>query len=93
MRINKKRILSFLLTIILLFSFCSTAFALNIVDEDLCDWFEYYENGVWSDLNTVMYTDSADGDVGYCIEHEAKPPRPSVDYVPYDISVCSITIP
>ena len=71
---------------LLLFSFCSTAFALNIVDEDLYDYFEYYADGTWQDLNTVMYTDSADGDVGYCIEHEAKPPRPSVDYVPYDIS-------
>lgn len=56
------------------------------MDEDLYDYFEYYADGTWQDLNTVMYTDSADGDVGYCIEHEAKPPRPSVDYVPYDIS-------
>ena len=83
---KKNRIFSFVLTMLLLFSFCSTAFALNIVDEDLYDYFEYYENGTWQDLNTVMYTDTADGDVGYCIEHEAKPPRPSVDYVPYDIS-------
>lgn len=83
---TKNRIFSILLTMLLLFSFCSTAFALNIVDEDLYDYFEYYEDGTWQDLNTVMYTDSADGDVGYCIEHEAKPPRPSVDYVPYDIS-------
>lgn len=83
---TKNRIFSILLTMLLLFSFCSTAFALNIVDEDLYDYFEYYEDGAWQDLNTVMYTDTADGDVGYCIEHEAKPPRPSVDYVPYDIS-------
>ena len=83
---KKNRIFSLLLTMLLLFSFCSTAFALNIVDEDLYDYFEYYADGTWQDLNTVMYTDSADGDVGYCIEHEAKPPRPSVDYVPYDIS-------
>lgn len=83
---KKNRIFSFVLTMLLLFSFCSTAFALNIVDEDLYDYFEYYEDGAWQDLNTVMYTDTADGDVGYCIEHEAKPPRPSVDYVPYDIS-------
>ena len=83
---KKNRIFSLLLTMLLLFSFCSTAFALNIVDEDLYDYFEYYEDGTWQDLNTVMYTDTADGDVGYCIEHEAKPPRPSVDYVPYDIS-------
>ena len=83
---KKNRIFSLLLTILLLFSFCSTAFALNIVDEDLYDYFEYYDDGAWQDLNTVMYTDTADGDVGYCIEHEAKPPRPSVDYVPYDIS-------
>lgn len=83
---KKKRIFSLLLTMLLLFSFCSTAFALNIVDEDLYDYFEYYADGTWQDLNTVMYTDTADGDVGYCIEHEAKPPRPSVDYVPYDIS-------
>lgn len=83
---TKNRIFSFVLTMLLLFSFCSTAFALNIVDEDLYDYFEYYKDGTWQDLNTVMYTDSADGDVGYCIEHEAKPPRPSVDYVPYDIS-------
>ena len=83
---KKNRIFSLLLTMLLLFSFCSTAFALNIVDEDLYDYFEYYADGTWQDLNTVMYTDSADGDVGYCIEHEAKPPRPSVDYVPYNIS-------
>lgn len=83
---KKNRIFSILLTMLLLFSFCSTAFALNIVDEDLYDYYEYYEDGAWQDLNTVMYTDTADGDVGYCIEHEAKPPRPSVDYVPYDIS-------
>ena len=83
---KKNRIFSFVLTMLLLFSFCSTALALNIVDEDLYDYFEYYEDGAWQDLNTVMYTDTADGDVGYCIEHEAKPPRPSVDYVPYDIS-------
>ena len=83
---KKNRIFSFVLTMLLLFSFCSTAFALNIVDEDLYDYFEYYDGGTWQDLNTVMYTDTADGDVGYCIEHEAKPPRPSVDYVPYDIS-------
>lgn len=83
---KKNRIFSFVLTMLLLFSFCSTAFALNIVDEDLYDYFEYYADGTWQDLNTVMYTDTADGDVGYCIEHEAKPPRPSVDYVPYDIS-------
>ena len=73
---KKNRIFSLLLTMLLLFSFCSTAFALNIVDEDLYDYFEYYADGTWQDLNTVMYTDSADGDVGYCIEHEAKPPRP-----------------
>lgn len=83
---KKNRIFSFVLTMLLLFSFCSTAFALNIVDEDLYDYFEYYDGGTWQDLNTVMYTDTADGDVGYCIEHEAKPPRSSVDYVPYDIS-------
>ena len=83
---KKNRVFSLLLTMLLLFSFCSTAFALNIVDKDLYDYFEYYKDGTWQDLNTVMYTDSADGDVGYCIEHEAKPPRPSVDYVPYDIS-------
>lgn len=83
---KKNRVFRLLLTMLLLFSFCSTAFALNIVDKDLYDYFEYYKDGTWQDLNTVMYTDSADGDVGYCIEHEAKPPRPSVDYVPYDIS-------
>ena len=75
---TKNRIFSILLTMLLLFGFCSTAFALNIVDEDLYDYFEYYEDGAWQDLNTVMYTDTADGDVGYCIEHEAKPPRPSM---------------
>lgn len=86
MKSKKNRFFSLLLTMLLLFSFCSTAFALNIVDKALYDYFEYYKDGTWQDLNTVMYTDSADGDVGYCIEHEAKPPRPSVDYVPYDIS-------
>ena len=86
MKSKKNRFFSLLLTMLLLFSFCSTAFALNIVDKALYDYFEYYKDGTWQDLNTVMYTDSTDGDVGYCIEHEAKPPRPSVDYVPYDIS-------
>ncbi len=88
---TKNRIFSILLTMLLLFSFCSTAFALNIVDEDLYDYFEYYEDGAWRDLNTVMYTDTADGDVGYCIEHEAKPPRPSVDYVPTTFQTCLTT--
>ena len=44
---KKNRFFSILLTMLLLFSFCSTAFALNIVDEDLYDYFEYYEDGTW----------------------------------------------
>ena len=81
---KKTRIFSFLLTLILLFSFCATALALTVSDHDLFDWFEYYRDGAWSDLNTIMYSDTWTGNIGYCVEHEAKPPRESLDYVPYD---------
>lgn len=81
---KRTRIFTFLLTLILLFSFCATALALTVTDHDLYDHFEYYRDGVWQDLNTVMYSDAWTGNIGYCIEHEAKPPRESLDYVPYD---------
>ena len=50
---TKNRIFSILLTMLLLFSFCSTAFALNIVDEDLYDYFEYYEDGAALDKSAI----------------------------------------
>jgi len=31
-----------------------------------------------------MYLDIIGGDIGYCVEHEAKPPRESIDYTPFD---------
>ena len=70
----------------LIFSMCaiSTALALTVTDHDLYDHFEYYRDGTWQDLNTIMYSDAWSGNIGYCIEHEAKPPRESLDYVPYD---------
>ena len=79
-----KRIFCFLLTFMMLFSFCATALAVTVTDHDLYDHFEYYRDGAWSDLNTIMYSDAWSGNIGYCIEHEAKPPRESLDYVPYD---------
>lgn len=74
----------FLLSLVLLSSLSIRALALNIDDQNLIDRFEYLHGGVWKDLNTVMYTDQETGRVGYCLEHEASPPRPCLDYVPYD---------
>ena len=79
-----KRILGAVLLVILLAGMSATAMALNVTDHDLYDWFEYYRDGAWHDLNTVMYFDMSNGNVGYCVEHEAKPPRESIDYTPFD---------
>ncbi|MEN6634716.1 MAG: SpaA isopeptide-forming pilin-related protein [Clostridiaceae bacterium] len=70
--------------VFLLAGISATAMALNVTDHDLYDWFEYYRDGAWHDLNTVMYFDMSNGNVGYCVEHEAKPPRESIDYTPFD---------
>lgn len=79
-----KRILGAVLLVFLLAGISATAMALNVTDHDLYDWFEYYRDGAWHDLNTVMYFDTSSGNVGYCVEHEAKPPRESIDYTPFD---------
>ncbi len=79
-----KRILGAILLVFLLAGISATAMALNVTDHDLYDWFEYYRDGAWHDLNTVMYFDTSSGNVGYCVEHEAKPPRESIDYTPFD---------
>jgi len=79
-----KRILGAVLLVFLLAGMSATALALNVTDHDLYDWFEYYRDGAWHDLNTVMYFDTSSGNVGYCVEHEAKPPRESIDYTPFD---------
>jgi len=79
-----KRILGAVLLGILLAGISATALAVNVTDHDLYDWFEYYRDGAWHDLNTVMYFDTSSGNVGYCVEHEAKPPRESIDYTPFD---------
>ncbi len=78
------RILGAVLLVIMLAGMSATAMALNVTDHDLYDWFEYYRDGAWHDLNTVMYFDMSNGNVGYCVEHEAKPPRESIDYTPFD---------
>ena len=79
-----KRILGAVLLVFLLAGMSATALAVNVTDHDLYDWFEYYRDGAWHDLNTVMYFDTSSGNVGYCVEHEAKPPRESIDYTPFD---------
>ncbi len=79
-----KRILGAILLVFLLAGISATALAVNVTDHDLYDWFEYYRDGTWHDLNTVMYFDTSSGNVGYCVEHEAKPPRESIDYTPFD---------
>ncbi len=79
-----KRILGAVLLVLLLAGISATAMALNVTDHDLYDWFEYYRDGAWHDLNTVMYFDMSNGNVGYCVEHEAKPPRESIEYTPFD---------
>lgn len=79
-----KRIIGAVLLVFLLAGMSATAMALNVTDHDLYDWFEYYRDGAWHDLNTVMYFDMSNGNVGYCVEHEAKPPRESIDYTPFD---------
>lgn len=79
-----KRLLGVILLFVMLGSFAATAMALNVTDHDLYDWFEYYRDGAWHDLNTIMYLDTLGGDIGYCVEHEAKPPRESTDYTPFD---------
>lgn len=79
-----KRILGAVLLVFLLASISATAMALNVTDHDLYDWFEYYRDSAWHDLNTVMYFDMSNGNVGYCVEHEAKPPRESIEYTPFD---------
>ena len=84
MKTKWKRILGAVLLVILLAGISATALAVNVTDHDLYDWFEYYRDGAWHDLNTVMYFDTSSGNVGYCVEHEAKPPRESIDYTPFD---------
>lgn len=79
-----KRIIGAVLLVFLLAGMSATALAVNVTDHDLYDWFEYYRDGTWHDLNTVMYFDTSSGNVGYCVEHEAKPPRESIDYTPFD---------
>lgn len=79
-----KRIIGAVLLVFLLAGISATALAVNVTDHDLYDWFEYYRDGAWHDLNTVMYFDTSSGNVGYCVEHEAKPPRESIDYTPFD---------
>ena len=81
---TKTQLFSLLLVLMLLCSLCATALALSVSDQDLFDWFEYYRDGTWNDLNTIIYRDTSTGNIGYCIEHEAKPPRESLNYVPYD---------
>ena len=79
-----KRILGAILLVFLLAGISATALAVNVTDHDLYDWFEYYRDSAWHDLNTVMYFDTSSGNVGYCVEHEAKPPRESIDYTSFD---------
>ena len=79
-----KRIIGSVLLVFLLAGISATALAVNVTDHDLYDWFEYYRDSAWHDLNTVMYFDTSSGNVGYCVEHEAKPPRESIDYTPFD---------
>ena len=62
-----KRILGAVLLVFLLVGISATALAVNVTDHDLYDWFEYYRDGAWHDLNTVMYFDMSSGNVGYCV--------------------------
>jgi uncharacterized surface anchored protein len=84
MKGKTKRLIGIVLLIVSLAGVTATAMALNVTDHDLYDWFEYYRDGTWNDLNTIMYLDTVDGEIGYCVEHEAKPPRESIDYTPFD---------
>ncbi len=84
MKGKTKRLIGIILLIVLLAGVTTTAMALNVTDHDLYDWFEYYRDGTWHDLNTIMYLDTVDGEIGYCVEHEAKPPRESIDYTPFN---------
>ncbi len=84
MKEKTKRLIGGILLVVMLMSITATAMALNVTDHDLYDWFEYYRDGTWNDLNTIMYLDTVDGEIGYCVEHEAKPPRESIDYTPFD---------
>lgn len=84
MKTKLQRTLCLFLALIFCMCAISTALAVTVTDHDLYDHFEYYRDGAWSDLNTIMYSDAWSGNIGYCIEHEAKPPRESLDYVPYD---------
>ncbi|HML68507.1 MAG TPA: SpaA isopeptide-forming pilin-related protein [Clostridia bacterium] len=79
-----KRILGAVLLVILLAGMSATALAANVTGHDLYDWFEYYRDGAWHDLNTSLYFDMTSGNVGYCVEHEANPPRESLEYIPFD---------
>ncbi len=79
-----KRILGAILLVFLLASISATALAANVTGHDLYDWFEYYRDGAWHDLNTSLYFDMTSGNVGYCVEHEANPPRESLEYIPFD---------
>lgn len=79
-----KRILGAVLLVILMAGMSATALAANVTGHDLYDWFEYYRDGAWHDLNTSLYFDMISGNVGYCVEHEANPPRESIEYIPFD---------
>lgn len=79
-----KRIIGAVLLVILLAGMSATALAANVTGHDLYDWFEYYRDGAWHDLNTSLYFDMTSGNVGYCVEHEANPPRESIEYIPFD---------
>lgn len=84
MKGRMKRLIGVILLFVMLVGITATAMALNVTDHDLYDWFEYYRDGTWNDLNTIMYLDTIGGEIGYCVEHEAKPPRESIDYTPFD---------
>ena len=79
-----KRILGAVLLVFLLAGMSATALAANVTGHDLYDWFEYYRDSAWHDLNTSLYFDMTSGNVGYCVEHEANPPRESLEYIPFD---------
>ncbi|MDL2218021.1 hypothetical protein LJC27_05125, partial [Christensenellaceae bacterium OttesenSCG-928-M15] len=86
---QKKKILCFILTALLLFCYAAPAFAetTKISDEDIpYDFFEYYSGGSWHDLNTPVHRDSS-GNYAYCLDHEKEPPGSSTVYSDFDAAV------
>lgn len=65
MKTKLQRTLCLFLALIFCMCAISTALAVTVTDHDLYDHFEYYRDGAWSDLNTIMYSDAWSGNIGY----------------------------